>query len=59
MVGNLANLNLSKWSLLGGEKSPSLGLSVLEKLGPSGKEPVGMSAGIVANRFPIDELLMQ
>ncbi len=39
MVGNRTNLNLSKGSLLGGKNASSLGLSVLEKLGPSGKDP--------------------
>ncbi len=52
MVGNLTNLNLSMGLLLGGKKFPSSGLLVMEKLGPSGKEPIGMSAGIMANKFP-------
>ncbi len=59
MVGNLTNLNLSEGSLLGGKKCSSLGLSFLEKLGPSGKEPDGMLAGIMASRFPISEVLMR
>ncbi len=59
IVGNLTKLNLSKGSLLGGKKSPSLGLSVLVKLDPSGKEPNGISAGIMANKFTTAEVLMQ
>ncbi len=55
MVGNSTNLNLSKGPLLVGKNCSSLGLSVLEKSGHSGKEPVGMSAGIMANRIPIVE----
>ncbi len=55
MVGSLTNLNLSKRPLSVGKNCLSLGLSVLEKSGPSGKEPVGMSAGIMANRIPIVE----
>ncbi len=44
---------------VGWEKFLRSGLLVLEKLGPSGKEPVGMFAGIMANRFPIAKLLIQ
>ncbi len=37
-VGNLTNLNLSKGLLPVGNEALSLGLLVLEKLGPSGKD---------------------
>ncbi len=59
MVGNFMNLNLSEGSLLGGKKASSSGLLVLEKSGPSGKDPVGVPAGTRANNFPIAEVLMQ
>ncbi len=59
MVGNLTNLNLSMGPLLVGKNCLSLGLSVLEKSGPSGKELVGMLAGIMAKRFPIAEMQME
>ncbi len=59
MVGNLTNLNISKGSLLVGKNSASSGLSVFVKLGPSGNDPDGIFAGIIANRFPIEDVLMQ
>ncbi len=59
MVGNLMNLNLSKGSLLDGKNSASFGLSVFVKFGPSGNEPDGMFAGIITNRLPIADVLMQ
>ncbi len=58
-VGNLTNLNMSKGLLLVGKNSASSGLSVFVKFGPSGNEPDGMFAGIIANRFPIADVLMQ
>ncbi len=58
-VGNLTNLNMSKGSLLVGKNSASLGLSVFVKFGPSGNKPDGMLAGIIVNRFPIADVLMQ
>ncbi len=57
IFGNLTNLNLSKGSLLGGVSSS--GLLVLEKSGPSGKDPSGVVAGTMANKFPIVEVLTQ
>ncbi len=59
MVGNLTNLNLSKGLLLAGKKALSSGLSVLEKLGPLGKGPLGRLAGTITKRYPIREVLMQ
>ena len=59
MFGNLMNLNLSKGLLSDGKNASSLGLSVLEKLGPSRKDPSGVTAETMANKFPIAEVLTQ
>ncbi len=59
MFGNLTNLYLSKGSLLVGKKALSSGLLVLEKSGPSGKEPSGVVAVTMANKFLRAEVPMQ
>ncbi len=59
MVGNLTNLNMSQGSLLVRKNSANSGLSVFVKFGPSGNKPDDMFAGIIANRFPIADVLMQ